>query len=245
MPLCENSLRAGDLKNLVSDIFEIDSYKSKMGEDKDIIVLSFKVDSYEAANDLVTFLEKGYDVILDADMSPGELDDGKYLVFVEIERNKEALESIPRIIYGIQKLTNIETFLFRYYKSFKSKECSLDALKKEVPITPEKYEQKIEKNKMENYQNFFSNSLIESVSMPTADVIKFTKIYAQPLTFKVLTVGEVNTVLESVDDRISVNYNDLAEVMFLTKFLGNYNITKLGNKFMLENNGAAVLLEKL
>jgi len=32
-------LRAGDLKDLVYNIFEIDSYKSKMGSDEDIVVL--------------------------------------------------------------------------------------------------------------------------------------------------------------------------------------------------------------
>lgn len=33
--------------------------------------------------------------------------------------------------------------------------------------------------------------------------------------------------------------------MFLTKYIGNYNITKLGNKFMLENKGHAIIMEKL
>ena len=31
------SLRAGDLANLVDDIFEIDNFKSKMGDDKNIV----------------------------------------------------------------------------------------------------------------------------------------------------------------------------------------------------------------
>ena len=40
-------LQAKDLRNLVYDIFEIDSFKSKMGEDKDIVVLSFSVAAQE------------------------------------------------------------------------------------------------------------------------------------------------------------------------------------------------------
>jgi hypothetical protein len=42
-----------------------------------------------------------------------------------------------------------------------------------------------------------------------------------------------------------VAINDVAKVMFLTKYIGNYNITKLGNKFMLENKGHAIIMEKL
>ena len=79
-------LLAGDLKMLVDNIFEVDSYSSKMGEDKDIVVLAFTVGSQKPADDLVEFMESGYDFVLDADASPGELSDGKYKVFVEIER---------------------------------------------------------------------------------------------------------------------------------------------------------------
>ena len=74
MNLNEASLRANDLRDLVRDIFEVDSYKSKMGEDKDVSVLSFEVDVKEAAEDLVNFIEKGFEFVLDADVSPGELD---------------------------------------------------------------------------------------------------------------------------------------------------------------------------
>ena len=35
--------RAGDLHNLVDTIFEVDAYKSKMGDDEDIVVVSFTV----------------------------------------------------------------------------------------------------------------------------------------------------------------------------------------------------------
>ena len=37
---------------------------------------------------------------------------------------------------------------------------------------------------------------------------------------------------------------DIAEVMFLTKYLGNFNITKIGSTFVLENKGWAVALER-
>ena len=46
-------LRNGDLKDLVYDVFEIDSYASKMGEDKNIVTLSFSVKDRSPADDLV------------------------------------------------------------------------------------------------------------------------------------------------------------------------------------------------
>ena len=69
MYLNEDSLKSGDLRDLVSHIFEVDCYKSKMGEDKDVVVLSFTVESRSPAEDLVSFIEKGYQFVLDADLN--------------------------------------------------------------------------------------------------------------------------------------------------------------------------------
>ena len=60
-------LREKDLRSMVYDIFEIDSFASKMGEDKDIVTVSFSVKDQLAAKDLESFIEKGYAWVLDAD----------------------------------------------------------------------------------------------------------------------------------------------------------------------------------
>ena len=79
-------LHANDLIDLVEPVFEIDSYQSKMGNDADIMVLSFTVLEKGAADDLVKFVESGYSFVLDADATTGEQSDGYYRVYVEIER---------------------------------------------------------------------------------------------------------------------------------------------------------------
>ena len=71
-------LRQGDLNDMVYRIMEIDSFASKMGEDKDIVTLSFSVKEKAAAEDLMNFIEKGYEFVLDADVTPGEQSDGTY-----------------------------------------------------------------------------------------------------------------------------------------------------------------------
>lgn len=242
--LNEDSLKAGDLRLLVNHIFEVDSYKSKMGDDKDVVVLSFTVEGNEPAKDLVSFIEKGYQFVLDADSTPGELSNGKYKVFVELERNRDIAENISDLLYGVGKLTDIDKFKFRYYKSFDSKDAIKETLAEIIPTSPQDYEQRIEERKMESYQQFFNKSMLESIAMSN-DILEFRKVYAQPLRMKYLAGGPTAQVLESIEDRISVSMNDMADVMYLTKFLGNYNITKLGNKYMLENSGYAVILEKL
>ena len=79
------SLRAGDLRHMIKKVFGVDSYKSKVGNDEEVVVLSFVVSEEDPAKDLENFIEMGYDFVLDADVTPGETDDGEFLVFVELE----------------------------------------------------------------------------------------------------------------------------------------------------------------
>ena len=75
-------LKAGDLEGVVSKRFSIDQYKSKMGEDSNIMVLAFTVEGQAPAKDLERFAETGYKSVLDADATPGSMEDGKHKVFI-------------------------------------------------------------------------------------------------------------------------------------------------------------------
>jgi len=242
MQLNEDSLKSGDLKNLVHHVFEIDSYRSKMGDDKDVVVLSFTVESKSPADDLVNFIEKGYQFVLDADVTPGELSNGKYKVFVELERNNKVIEQIVDMLYGIGKLTEIEQFKFRYYKSFDSKDAVNEVLIEVVPTDEQSYTLSLENFKMNNYENFFAKSALESINVSN-NTLSVKKIFADGLNFKILGAGKKDAVLESIKDKINVN--EWAEIIFLTKYFGDFNITKFGNKLVFEDKGYAVILERL
>ena len=110
------SLRAGDLVNLIDSVFEVDSFSSKMGDDKNIVTLSFSVQDKQPAEDLANFLEKGYNFILDADATPGEQSDGKYKVFVELQRERNVGSNICEILDGVTKISEMPNLKFRYYK---------------------------------------------------------------------------------------------------------------------------------
>ena len=132
--------QAGDLIHLVDNILEIDSYKSKMGTDRDIVTLAFSVNGKEPATDLENFIEKGYPFVLDADVTSGEQSDGTYKVFVEIERNKDIGTQVMEIADGVGKLANVDNLRFRYYKNFKSKELTSENLTEEIPLDGDAYD---------------------------------------------------------------------------------------------------------
>lgn len=143
--LCEN-LEHGDLKRLIHPELHIDEYKSKMGSDEDIGVISFKVRGKEPAADLVNFVEKGYDWVLDADVSAGEKSDGDYLVFVEADRNGQLPQRILRLMEDIMNLTEqkLSEWRVRYYKFDKEHPLTIDTLTGVIPLSPEAYVKKYE-----------------------------------------------------------------------------------------------------
>jgi hypothetical protein len=143
------NLEGGDLKRLVHDELHIDEYKSKMGEDADVCVVSFKVSGKEPAIDLVSFVEKGYDWVLDADVSSGEKEGGDYLVFVELDRTPSLPEQIYQLIADLVNLTeqDINDWRVRYFKSNSEHDLTVETLGQIVPLTPEKYRVKYEKDK--------------------------------------------------------------------------------------------------
>lgn len=235
------SLNKHDLKYCVDNIFEIDSYQSKMGTDDKIVVLSFRVKPSQAAEDLVNFIEKGYDFVLDADKTSGEQPDGYYRVFVEIERNKKIGSQVTEILDGVRKLSDLKEFKFRYYKNFRSQPADQTTLETIVPKDSNEYSIRKNETTMENYKNFFANSYVDEVIMED-DRITFHKKYAEPLSFKFVDHGITVNKLREITE--SYNFNSFPEVLYLTKYLGDYNISIYGNKYVLENDRHCVILEK-
>lgn len=236
------ALNAGDLRHLVDNVFEIDSFKSKMGEDKDIVVLSFSVKENNAAKDLTSFLEKGYPFVLDADATAGEQSDGTYKVFVELERSRQTPTQISEIVDGVQKLAEIDKLRFRYYKNFKSLEATEENLGETIPTDPGTYESVVSESNLSNYKNFFNKSYVESVDMLN-DILTVRKKFAEPLHFELQDFGDRDAVYNNINE--SLNFNDFAEVIFLSKYVGDYNISKYGDNFIFENEDKALVLKKI
>ena len=134
-------LEQGDLKRLVHKEMHIDEFKSKLGRDEDVCVVSFKVTGKEPANDLVNFIEKGYQWVIDADVSSGEMDDGDYIVFVECERDKDTPLNIVKMMRDVINVTDqkLEDWRVRYYKDTTDHDLTVESLTKLIPTTPEEY----------------------------------------------------------------------------------------------------------
>jgi hypothetical protein len=241
-PLNEN-LRSGDLKNYVSELFTIDRFKSKMGEDSEIVVLGFRVNDKHPAIDLMEFIEKGYKFILDADMSAGEEDDGKYHVFVEIERTPQLATQLNELLKGVGQLCDCKDWKFRYQQNPASIDFSEKSIMENIPMTKEDYHNKMLEIKNDDVKEFFDQGAVE-VSLDENNTLLFKRPFAGDLTAKFLAIGDYEAVSKTVPGALSLDESSQSQVFFLNKFLGNYDINKIGNKFLIRNGQQAIVIEK-
>ena len=235
--MLSEGLRPNDLQDLVHNLFEIDAFRSKMGEDRDVCVLSFHVKDRNPAKDMMEFIEKGFDFVLDADVSAGENEKGEYTVFVELPRRPKLKEYIQKIAEGVQRLTGIKEWFFRYHQSFERNTLDEQSLSI-VPNSPMEYDGFQHKLKTESIKTFFNKTLMDDLTLD-GDMITIHKPFNQKVKLRL-----VNDVTESSIGPELLDASSMSEVFWLTKVIGNYNITKRGNSFTFENNGETFILQR-
>ena len=151
------------LKEMIKPTLHVDEFSSKMGDDDDIAVVSFYVTDDRAADDLVSWFEKGYDFVLDSDRSPGEIDPNRYLVYVEMRRRTNLVDNVQTMLDDLSTLCEHEGSNWTVTYGRNEFQFTPEAFKKHVPLSPKVYRslKDSELNKMRNIAGLKEKSLGE------------------------------------------------------------------------------------
>jgi len=136
-----------DMEGQVYPIVTVDEYSAKMGEDKDIVTLAFIVKSDLVGSDLEAWFERGYDWVLDASVSDGEAEVGKWLVFVELNRRSTVPTRIIELLTDLKTLTNLSPKDWTIQVDDEDYEPEEHILKQVIILNPNEY--KVEEEKEE------------------------------------------------------------------------------------------------
>jgi hypothetical protein len=237
-------LRPLDLENLVNSLVEVDTYKSKMGEDRDVCVITFKVDDRAPAKDLMEFIEKGYDFVLDSDVSSGETNQGDYFVFVELPRSPRLAGQIKDITYGVKRLTGNSDWSFKYHKDSSVHDLSNESIERIIPMSPNDYDQKMNRFRTEEVKRFFSRTLMDDLSVD-GETITIHKPYGQKIKLQMVKEDSTDNILSETAGSLELDNVAMGEIFWLTKVLGDYNINKTRDGFVFENGDKAMILKRI
>jgi hypothetical protein len=128
-----------DLEGQLLPRISVDEYSAKMGKDSEIVTLAFTVKSEAAGNDLVDWLERGYDYVLDASLSEGEISPGKHLVFVEMNRRTTVPERIIQILDDLETLTGMSAKDYTVEIDDEDYDADEGILKQKIILSPKEY----------------------------------------------------------------------------------------------------------
>jgi hypothetical protein len=112
----------------------------------------------QAARDLMSWFEKGYDFVLDAEVSPGEVKSGRYLVYVEMRRRTAAARNTFELLDDLSTLTEFEPKDWMVHYEGKKFLFSEEDFSKVVALTPDAYRVAHEKD---------LNEIREAAGLPT------------------------------------------------------------------------------
>jgi hypothetical protein len=113
----DEGLRPGDLEHLILPTVSVDEFEPKSGQPDNVVVVGFYAEDQEPANDLASFIERGSHNILDTEVSPAPDEEGRYLVFVEMNRDESMFDTTTKILKDVEKLTSVDEWEIRFYGS--------------------------------------------------------------------------------------------------------------------------------
>lgn len=132
-------LYEGDLDSTINSTVLMDYYKPKFGNEKRTVVMTFSCNDEGPANDLADFIEKGSYDILDVDKSPAPDKDGRFLVFIEVIRNRKMFEILDKILSSCKAITLIDNWKFTPYTYVEKFDWNKENFEKTVPQMPHLY----------------------------------------------------------------------------------------------------------
>ena len=133
-----------DLEGQMIPTVTVDEYAAHMGEDSEIVTLAFTIKSEAAGNDLVDWFERGYDFVLDAQVSEGEVKPGQYLVFVEMNRRSSVPKRIIELLDDLETLTDIPVKDWTIIVDDEEHSPEEDILSQVITISPHDYRETVE-----------------------------------------------------------------------------------------------------
>ena len=133
-----------DLEGQMIPTVTVDEYAAHMGNDSEIVTLAFTIKSEAAGHDLVDWFERGYDFVLDAQVSEGEVKPGQFLVFVEMNRRSSVPKRIIELLDDLETLTAIPSKDWTIIVDEEEYSPEEEVLKQVITISPHDYREEVE-----------------------------------------------------------------------------------------------------
>ena len=220
------------LKGTILDKITIDEFTPKSGVSEEVAVVAFYATDDAPAQDLNTYIQRGYVDVIDAEVSPNPDEDGNYVVFVEVARDANFLDIFLRLVKDIENVAGSCDWKVEPFSAEQAFDIDDPALVKHLTFG----------KVTESIRRFLENSNIAKITLEH-DTIDFGKVKGVLKDF-----GRVESIMGKYSLAESVIDIDSTEASALESLLGSeYQVSKYGSNVFIahQTNENAVVLNNL
>ena len=212
-------LQAGDLKDTVLKKISLDEFEPKTGDEKDVAVVGFYVNTESAAQDMYNFLNGSIVEIRDVEQSPNPNDEGYYMVFLEMDRVDDLVENVQAVISELENVAGklnwqIKTPYMEDYLPLDEADKYIQTSKDDYLTASEykdKLEAELEKANLESMQSESIMEFLENTNLLKVEyenkVLKLADA-RNSINLEVIDFGEGSTVMEQLGiNESAINLN--------------------------------------
>jgi hypothetical protein len=171
------ALKEGDLKNTILKKISIDEFVPKTGATEDVMVIGLYLNETAPAKDLYHFINNSIIEIRDVEVSPNPNPENYYMVFMELDRNEDALSKIKNIVQEVERLSGKLNWEVSTTLSDDIIKLNDDVLEQYIQQDPENYLSKDEfmAQKLEAEQQAEELRLEEEAKDNSSKILEFLK----------------------------------------------------------------------
>jgi hypothetical protein len=113
-----------------------------------------------------------------------------------------------------------------------------------VPLEVEAYNERVKSQKMEDAGSVLDQGPAAVADIDESNNLTIRKQYAGDITVQLEAIGDYRTLEAGLKGALQLDESSNGQVLFLEKYLGNYEIHKINNKFILKNGDKAMIFRK-
>lgn len=240
------TLKYNDLVGTILPTLSIDEFEPKAGSEEDVIVVAFYATDRAPAEDLNTFLQRGFVDTLDIDISASTDDDGNYLVFVEMSRNETFPEKFRALLRDVNNVVGKVDWKIRTYLSY-GKTYSVDdpELYTSLVLDPSNYVTKSEykHSDMKETIDYILSDLYAGKLTITESAVRIQH-NGSTIAFDVIDAGDYDMVVgrNFLAESAYMLNNKTYEMSVLQNLLHECTVIPLGDYLSVHKQGKIMLL---
>lgn len=241
------SLTTDALKHTILPKISIDEFHPKAGTEDGVIVVAFYFRDQEPANDLNTFIQRGFIDTLGVDVSPSTDESGNYLLFVELERSKSFPGVFKQLLRDIKNVTGKVDWEIKVLGTDRVYSLTDAGLFSNIITNPAAYKRarQTEPNHSDVMESIFADTLVSGMTVVGKQLTIET--HGGRLVAEVEDAGEFDVVMgrNFLSESACNLTNPSHEARILERLVGNVQVMEVGDYFCLYRGGTAALLSKL